>query len=54
MYACLSIYLSFGKPAEKSGAIMVDAESGDSSKFCPSCLGTQTEPQSLVGIWTGR
>lgn len=38
------MYLSFGKPAEKSRAIMVDAEGGDRSEFRTGRLGTQAEP----------
>lgn len=47
-------YLSFGKATEKSRAIVVNAEGGDGSKLCPSHLGAQTQPQSLVGICRGK
>lgn len=33
---------------------MVDAQGRDGAKLCSSRLGTQTEPQGLVGIWRGR
>lgn len=51
LHVCEYTHLSFGETAEKSWAVVVDAESRDGSEICPGRFGPETEPQSLVGIW---
>lgn len=45
------VYLSFGKPAEQTGAVVIDAEGRHCSIIGPGCFAPQTEAQSLVGVW---